>query len=91
MGDTKRASVAAKLATQMEKNIETLRHIESLSARYPGSIHLLLLRADRYRELKNYNPARDIYRQILTLEPSNEQAITGLEAMQKPAVKPLIK
>jgi tetratricopeptide (TPR) repeat protein len=74
MGDAKRASVAAKMATRMTANDETMRHIEALSAQYPGDINLLLIRADRYRDLKMYGPARDLYTQALQLEPSNRTA-----------------
>jgi tetratricopeptide (TPR) repeat protein len=85
MGDSRRASVAAQMAGRMETNVETLRHIESLSAQYPGDINLLLTRADRYRDLKMKGPARDLYRQVLSMQPDNAPAQQGLAALDKPA------
>jgi tetratricopeptide (TPR) repeat protein len=84
MGESRRATIAAQMAARMEANVETLHHIESLSAQYPGDINLLLIRADRYRALKMNDPARDLYRQILALQPDNAPALNGLAAIEKP-------
>ena len=85
MGESKRATAAAQMASRMEANAETLRHIESLSAQYPGDVNLMLIRADRYRELKMNGPARDLYRQILALQPDSVPATKGLAALEKPS------
>jgi tetratricopeptide (TPR) repeat protein len=86
-GDARRASVAAQMASHMEANTETLRHIESLSAQYPGDTNLLLIRADRYRDLKMNGPARELYRQILTMQPDSAAAAQGLAAIDHPSVR----
>jgi len=83
LGDAKRASIAAKMATRMVANDETMRHLEALSAQYPGAANLLMIRADRYRDLKQYGPARDLYEQVLTLDPSSAAAKRGIEAIDK--------
>jgi Flp pilus assembly protein TadD len=83
MGDTKRASIAAKMATRMTANDETMRHLEALSDQYPGAVNLILIRADRYRDLKMYGPARDLYDQALQLDSHNAEARRGIEAIDK--------
>ncbi len=83
MGDTKRAQIAAKMATRMVANDETMRHLEALSAQYPGATNLLLERANRYRDLKMYGPARDLYEQTLSVDPANAEAKRGVEAIDK--------
>ncbi len=83
MGDPKRASVAAKMATRMTANDETMRHLESLSAQYPGAVNLILVRADRYRDLKMWGPARDLYDQALKLDPKSVAAQRAIDAIDK--------
>lgn len=83
MGDPKRASAAAKMATRMTANDETMRHLESLSAQYPGAVNLLLIRADRYRDLKKWGPARDLYEQALKVDPKNAAAQKAIEAIDQ--------
>lgn len=83
LGDSKRASAAATMATRMVANDETLKHIEALSAQYPGAINLMLIRADRYRTLKMLGAARDLYEQILKMEPGNAGAKEGLATLEK--------
>jgi len=83
MGDPKRASIAAKMATRMTANDETMRHLEALSDQYPGAVNLILIRADRYRDLKMYGPARDLYDQALQLDPHNAAAQHGIETIDK--------
>jgi tetratricopeptide (TPR) repeat protein len=83
LGDAKRASIAAKMATRMVANDETMRHLEALSQQYPGAVNLILIRADRYHDLKRYGPARDLYEQALKLDPSNAAARRGIEAIDR--------
>jgi Flp pilus assembly protein TadD len=83
MGDAKRASIAAKMATRMVANDETMRHLEALSAQYPGATNLLLVRAKRYRDLKMYGPARDLYQQTLSIDPANAEAKRAIEEIDK--------
>jgi len=83
LGDSKRATAAATMATKMVSNDETLKHIEALSAQYPGAVNLMLIRADRYRTLKMLGAARDLYEQILKIDPANAEAKAGLTALEK--------
>ena len=67
----------------MTANDETMRHLESLSAQYPGAVNLILVRADRYRDLKMWGPARDLYDQALKLDPKSVAAQRAIDAIDK--------
>jgi tetratricopeptide (TPR) repeat protein len=74
LGDTARATAAAKMATRMVFNEQQLRHFEQLSAAYPEDVNLHLVIADRYRDLKMVSAARDKYRLVLRIDPGNRHA-----------------
>jgi tetratricopeptide (TPR) repeat protein len=74
MGDTARATEAAKMATRMVFNEQQLRHFEQLSAAYPEDVKLHLTIADRYRDLGMQSAARDKYRMVLRIDPGNKRA-----------------
>ncbi len=74
MGDIKRSTTAARFATRMVHNDQTLRQVEELSKQYPEDIRLLTIRADRYRDLKMYPAAFAVYEQIVKMKPDDTYA-----------------
>ena len=81
LGDTQRASNAAKMATQMVYNEQQLRRLEELSMSEPENLNLQLVLGDRYRDLKMTSAAREKYLIALQLQPGNKRAQDGLKAL----------
>lgn len=81
LGDSRRGSIAAKMATRMVYNDQTLRQVQELSSKYTDAVPLKLILADRYRDLKMTGAARDTYLEILQLDPKNDRAKAGLAAI----------
>jgi tetratricopeptide (TPR) repeat protein len=89
LGDSQRATAAAKMATRMVFNEQQLHHFEQLSTAYPDDVKLHLVIADRYRDLKMISAARDKYRMVLRIDPGNEHAqreIAKLDSNRKATV-----
>ncbi len=81
LGDTKQATAAAKMATQMVHNEQQLRRIEELSLANPENINLHLILGDRYRDLNLYGASRANYEMVMALNPGNQRAKMGLDAL----------
>lgn len=81
MNETARATAAAKMATQMVFNDQQLRQIQLLSKNEPGNLNLHLILADRYKDLGMFTAARDKYVMVQKLDPKNQRAKVGLEAL----------
>jgi cytochrome c-type biogenesis protein CcmH/NrfG len=91
LGDQRRASLAANMASKMVANDQLLRRVQELDAKYPDQVDLQLNLADRYLQLKNYGAARDTYLHILRIDPANPQAKQGLQKIAQLKQKPLRK
>lgn len=87
LGDIKRATAAAKMATRMVYNEQQLNRIEQLSAAEPSDTSLQLILADRYRHLKMVDAARDKYVFILNMDPANRRAKTAIAEIDREAAK----
>ena len=85
LGDAKRASNAARMATQMVYNEQQLRRMEELSMAQPENVPLQIELADRYRDLKLPSAAREKYLLVLKLDPANKRAQDGLKELDKQA------
>jgi tetratricopeptide (TPR) repeat protein len=84
LGDTKRASNAARMATRMVYNEQQLRRLEELGMAHPEdpTIHIEL--GDRYRQLKMAGAAKEKYLLVLQLDPNNKRANEGLKLLENP-------
>jgi len=84
MGDPVNASLAARDATRLATNRQRLKYYQAQSRLYPNVVPLHMILADRYRELGWTTQARDEYRAVLRIQPSNKQAAAGLKSLTAP-------
>jgi tetratricopeptide (TPR) repeat protein len=82
LGDTANAGLAARDARALTHNQQKLEYYQGQVQAHPGNVALHLVLADRYHELGWYTQARDEYRVVLRLDPSNRRAAAGLRAVE---------
>jgi Flp pilus assembly protein TadD len=88
LGDTAKASIAGKNATNLAVNEEKLRYLQSASRRAPQDPRLHLILADRYADLGLNVQARDEYRAALRLQPGMARAVTALRRLETAGAVP---
>jgi tetratricopeptide (TPR) repeat protein len=90
LGDSRKASLAAKTAMEMVFNDQQLKRFEALSAAEPNNTSLRLILAERYHQLKMDGAARDELIRVLRSDPKNTSALKGLAQLSahKPDAAP---
>ncbi|MEP6754577.1 MAG: hypothetical protein ABJA67_03665, partial [Chthonomonadales bacterium] len=73
LGNRTRAKQAATLGSQMEFNEQQLKRLQDVSQKHPDDVKLHILLANRYRDLRKVNQARDEYLLVLKLDPKNTE------------------
>lgn len=91
LGDTRKASLAARAAVEMTFNDQQLKRLMALSSANPNNARLHLILADRYKQTKMPDAARDELLMILKRDPKNPvavKALAQLAAMPTPSPFP---
>jgi tetratricopeptide (TPR) repeat protein len=88
LGDPKRATLAAHIATRVEFNEQLFGSLQTAVEKYPRNPVPHLDLANRYRDLGMRGPARDEYLLVLSLDTNNKEALAGLAALDKPRPVP---
>lgn len=86
-GEVEEATRYAKISTGLVFNDNQLKQIQSLSKSDSGNMNYRLILADRYRDLKLWDAARDEYLFVLHLMPKNKRATKGLATLKKLATQ----